>query len=60
MRLSEIEKKARSMGIKDLWRYSKKELIKTIQHTEGNFECFGTAKGSCSQLACCWRDDCLK
>ena len=60
MRLSEIEKKARSMGVKDLWRYSKKELIKIIQRTEGNFECFGTAKGSCSQLACCWRDDCLK
>ncbi len=41
MRLSEIEKKARSLGIKDTWRYSKKELIKTIQRTEGSFDCFG-------------------
>lgn len=60
MRLSEIEKKARSLGIKDTWKYSKKDLIKTIQGSEGNFDCFATARGYCDQLACCWRDDCLK
>lgn len=60
MRLSEIEKKARSMGIKDTWRYSKKDLIKTIQRKEGNFDCFGTTRNSCDQLACCWREDCLR
>ena len=60
MRLSEIEKKARVMGIKDTWRYSKKELIKSIQRKEGNFDCFGTAKkGSCAQFSCCWMSDCL-
>jgi hypothetical protein len=60
MRLSEIEKKARALGIKDTWKYSKKELIKKIQKTEGNFDCFGTAVISCDQLGCLWRLDCLQ
>jgi hypothetical protein len=60
MRLSEIEKKARNLGIKDTWKYSKKDLIKSIQRTEGAFDCFGTAREYCDQLACCWRSDCVK
>jgi hypothetical protein len=60
MRLSEIEKKARTLGIKDTWRLSKKELVKSIQRAEGNFDCFGTAMGNCSQMACCWRVDCVR
>jgi hypothetical protein len=60
MRLAEIEKKAKGLGVKDTWRYSKKDLIKTIQRKEGSFECFSTAKGDCSQLACCWRTDCIR
>ncbi|MDD5596000.1 MAG: SAP domain-containing protein [Candidatus Omnitrophica bacterium] len=60
MRLSEVEKKARTKGVRDTWKYSKKELIKEIQRREGNFDCFGTAKGSCVQMACCWREDCVR
>ena len=60
MRLGEIEKKARGLGVKDTWRYSKKDLIRTIQSKEGNFACFATAKNGCGQMACCWRPDCLK
>lgn len=60
MRLSEIEKKARGAGIKDTWKYSKKDLIKSIQRKEGNFDCFGTARGDCNQMVCCWRNDCVK
>lgn len=61
IRLSEIEKKARGIGIKDTWKLSKKELIKQIQYKEGNFDCFGSAnRGVCDQLACCWREDCLR
>jgi hypothetical protein len=60
MRLSEIEKKAKDAGIKDTWKYSKKELIKSVQRKEGNFDCFGTAKGSCDQMSCCWRSDCIR
>ena len=60
MRLSEIEKKAKQVNIKDTWKYSKKDLIKTIQRAEGNFDCFGTAKDNCNQMICCWRSDCIK
>jgi len=60
MRISEIERKARSLGIKDTWKYSKKDLIKNIQRAEGNPDCFGTATNFCDQLACCWRSDCLR
>lgn len=60
MRLSEIEKKARSLGLRDTWKYSKKDLIKNIQRKEGNFDCYGNAKGSCDQIACTWRTDCVK
>lgn len=60
MRLSDIEKKAKVLGIKDTWKHSKKDLIKTIQRAEGNFDCFGTAKGSCDQLQCYWRSDCVR
>ena len=60
MRLSDIDKKARDKGIKDIWKYSKKELIRAIQKSEGNFSCFATARNGCSQIACCWREDCLR
>ncbi len=60
MRLTEIEKKARNLRIKDTWKFSKKELIKQIQRSEGSFDCFGTARGSCDQQLCCWRSDCIR
>lgn len=60
MRLSEIEKKARSLGVKDTWKYSKKDLVRTIQRAEGNFDCFATATNYCDQMSCCWRGDCIR
>ncbi|MDD3088063.1 MAG: SAP domain-containing protein [Candidatus Omnitrophica bacterium] len=60
MRLSEIEKRAKNLGIRDTWRLSKKELIKTIQRKEGNFDCFGSARNFCDQLVCVWRADCIR
>lgn len=59
MRLSQIEKIAKSLGVKNAWKYSKKELIKAIQREEGNFDCFGTATDFCDQMNCLWREDCL-
>lgn len=36
------------------------ELIRGIQHQEGNFDCFAKAwDGYCDQSACRWRDECL-
>ncbi|MFA5156317.1 MAG: SAP domain-containing protein [Candidatus Omnitrophota bacterium] len=59
MRLSEIEKRARQKGIKDTWKYSKKELIRGIQKQEGNSQCFATGyRDRCGQMSCCWRPDC--
>lgn len=59
MRLSEIERKAKSMGINDTWRYSKREIVRGIQRKEGNIECFSTRTRSvCGQLSCCFRSDC--
>jgi len=60
MRLIEIERKARVLGIKDTWKYSKKDLVKSIQRKEGNFDCFGSTSDNCDQLRCCWRGDCLR
>lgn len=60
MRLLDIEKRARKLGVKDTCKYSKKELIKNIQRKEGNFDCFGTASKYCDQPACCWKEDCLR
>lgn len=41
-------------------KLSKTNLIKTIQRTEGNFDCFATATHSvCDQTNCMWRKDCF-
>lgn len=60
MRLIEIQKIARKKGIKDLSKFKKPELIRTIQRKEGNFDCFGRTTSYCDQSSCLWRKDCLK
>lgn len=60
MRVTEVRVIAKAMGIK-AGNLPKTELIKTIQKTEGNFDCFATAEsGECDQTGCCWREDCFK
>ncbi len=59
MRISDIEKKAKSLGVRDTWKFAKKDLIREIQRKEGNYPCFATASNRCDQMACCWRSDCL-
>ena len=58
MTLAEIKTKAKSLGVKP-GKMKKVELIHAIQLAEGNFDCFGKAGGSCDQMDCCFRDDCL-
>ncbi len=59
MKMAEIRKIAASLGIKDT-KMNKVDLIRTIQHTEGNSSCYQTsARAQCSQERCCWRDGCL-
>lgn len=59
MNMQDIRERAKDIGIKTA-RMTKAELIKTIQLTEGNFNCFATAiDNECDQLNCIWRNDCF-
>ena len=59
MKMQEIRVMAKDFGIKSS-NMSKVQLIQTIQHSEGNFNCFASAvDGECDQLKCLWRDDCF-
>jgi len=35
-------------------------FIRSIQHIEGNPECFGKPDGYCDREDCLWREYCLK
>jgi len=59
MKMNEIKKKAKALGIKVMATTKKADLIREIQKAEGNFDCFGTAEDSCEQWDCCFREDCL-
>lgn len=58
MKMQEVRAKAKAMGINSFGK-SKVELIREIQRTEGNFDCFGRAEDSCDQDDCCFRESCL-
>ncbi|MBA3005959.1 MAG: Rho termination factor N-terminal domain-containing protein [Proteobacteria bacterium] len=59
MKIQEIKKMATAMGIK-AGKMKKSELIWAIQSKEGNSPCFQQdSSGSCLQMDCCWRDDCM-
>ncbi|MFH0932734.1 MAG: SAP domain-containing protein [Nitrospirota bacterium] len=60
MKLQEIKTIARAKGIKTV-NMKKPELIRAIQRSEGNFDCYGSAiSGFCNQSTCLWRKDCLE
>ena len=58
MTVKDLQKKARTLSIKPDG-LKKAQLIRAIQRTEGNSECFGTAIESCDQVDCLFRKDCL-
>ena len=58
MKMLDIKAKAKDLGIRS-GKMKKEDLIRAIQEEEGNFPCFGSAMGHCSQEDCCWREDCL-
>lgn len=59
MLMQDIRTIAREQGLKTA-RLSKVALVKLIQTSEGNFDCFATAtRGVCDQFDCRWREDCL-
>lgn len=59
MNMQNVRDIAKQLGLKTS-RMTKMALIREIQRTEGNFDCFARAEsGFCDQEACVWRDDCL-
>ena len=59
MNMNEIREVAKGLGIKTS-RMNKLNLVRAIQVTEGNFNCFASPlNGECDQLNCVWRDDCF-
>jgi hypothetical protein len=60
MTLKKVKDIAKTKGIK-VGNMKKANIIRSIQKTEGNFDCFGTAiNGECNQADCLWREDCLQ
>lgn len=59
MKMPEVRVKARSLGLKP-GRMKKIDLIHAIQMAEGYTPCFARANGQCSNLSCCFIEDCLK
>lgn len=60
MKMQDIRKIAKENGLNS-GKLSKVSLIKKIQTTEGNFDCFASAVNDyCDQAACIWQEDCFK
>ncbi len=60
MNLEMIRRIARSRGVNP-GRRCKKDIIRSIQTDEGNFDCFSTANtAECDQSVCMWRQDCFE
>ena len=59
MKMKNIKEIAKKMNI-GFANMDKKELVRVIQKTEGNFPCFATGGHECDQMNCLWREDCLK
>lgn len=59
MTLKQVKEIAKEKGVR-VGNMKKENIIRAIQRTEGNFDCFGSATaGVCDQSNCLWRDDCL-
>jgi hypothetical protein len=59
MTIKKIKEIAKERGVK-VGNMKKENIIRAIQRSEGNFDCFRTATaGVCDQMDCLWREDCL-
>jgi hypothetical protein len=60
VKIQDIRKIASEKGLK-AGKLDKPQLIRHIQKTEANSECFATPYvRECGQMNCLWRDDCSK
>lgn len=58
MTMKQIREIAKEMGVK-AGNMNKADLLRAIQRTEGNVDCFSTGRETCDQFNCLWRADCL-
>ena len=58
MKIQEVRTIAKCLGINSFAK-TKVDLIREIQRTEGNFDCYGTAGNYCDQVECLFRSSCL-
>jgi len=57
MTLRQIREKARNMGVSNINRYRKENLIRVIQEIEGNSPCYKNIF-NCWEFGCLWREEC--
>jgi len=58
MKLAEVKQIAKDRGLQ-VRNLKKADLIRSIQLSEGNNDCYNTDSAeSCGQGSCLWRDDC--
>ena len=60
-KMSDIRALIKAKGLTAGRKATKIDLIRTLQKSEDNFDCYATAlDGYCDQISCVWMDDCLK
>lgn len=58
--MTQVREMAKSLGIKT-GGAGKKDIVRAIQRSEGNFDCYGRAHGGyCDQTGCLFYEDCIK
>ncbi len=60
MKIADIQKIAKNMGINAGAKTAKKNFIRQIQIKEENYPCYDTGNNDCNQYGCSWREDCIK
>jgi hypothetical protein len=59
VKIQALQVMAKKMGI-NTFRMKKAEIVRAIQRSENNTDCFSTPRvDHCGELLCLWRDDCL-
>ena len=59
MNFNEVRKIAKERGVK-LYKMKMTELIREIQRSEKNLDCYGTVRvDSCYEDSCLWRENCV-
>lgn len=59
MNMAEIRKMAKGLNIRSFGK-TKVALVREIQITQGNFDCFARVEEYCDQLKCDFRESCFK